>query len=165
MTDEHRHGMDEFNSRLRDVEQDIAVIKTMADENSGSRKILWGLSTLVITLFIGGLISFIRLESAVENIDMDGLNTDMHTALDVLGQHGNELAEIRGEQLRMRVSSDQLRSEMKAEVLSRTKDRYYRSDWNDNKEMLDAREENSKLREKAINMRLDHLEREHHNQE
>lgn len=104
-----------------------------------------------------------ELRQQVTNLNLDTLETNARVAIQVAGQHGNELnmirkddAIMRGEMLQIRAGVDEIRKEIRM----RTDDRYRRSD-----AIVDQEKNKAWLNERFKNViqRIEHLESEHHN--
>ena len=84
-----------IDNRLILVESEVAAL---ASTNRWVRGIA---VVLVLQVILAG-VGYGRLMEQVDQLHIDGLETNVNTALQVLGDHGTELAEVRSEQHRIR---------------------------------------------------------------
>jgi hypothetical protein len=157
MAEERRHGIGEFAEELADVRIDMAVVKADIESQSGTRKIMWGVSATVIIQLIAFSVGYGEIKTKLDSMDLSNLQADLSTALTVLGDHGTELKNVRDEQFRLRGMSDDMRKQFQQELNSRTADRFFKSDWELSKLWLDERFNN-------IELRLERVEKKAHKQ-
>ncbi len=152
---ERRKNLGDISSKLGEMETDVAVIKADIERQAGIRKLMWGMSAMLLTQAIAGSVGYGKLQAKLDGMDLSGLRKDVSTALVVLGDHGTELQTVRDEQHRIRGVQDDMRKQFVSDLAARTDDRYRRSDWLANKLWLE---------EKFVNFeqRVEHLEESHH---
>ena len=106
-----------IDTRLTVVESDLA---TMIGDWSSEKKWIRGIAVIVVVQVIVAVTAFAKLSSQVDHLNLEGIQANVSTSLQVLADHGTELATVRTEQARVRGVIDSLRSD----VAQRTKDRF-----------------------------------------
>ena len=116
MTDE-TDTLHHIDTRVTLLESEVAAL---ASTNRWVR----GIAVVLILQVILAGVGYGRLMEQVDQLHIDGLETNVNTALQVLADHGSELDGIRNEDARIRGVLDALRSTLN----QRTRERFYKSD-------------------------------------
>lgn len=113
--------MDDHDS---DIEARLAAIENNIKTINAVRNWLVGVLIFLLAQLGTFIWSYAQLSRDVENINTTELRTNTATALQVLGQHGEEFRLVDSEMARLRGQIDSMRTE----IDRRTKDRFYRAD-------------------------------------
>ena len=165
MVEERRHGFDDVTASLGTLQTRLAVIESRVDDTAAMKKWVVGQLVVLMLSLIGVAAGWGELTQKVEGLDLDLIESNAKVAIQVAGQHGLELNQIRERDAIISNEIIQLRnslSEVRSNVRKRTDDRYRRSDaindWKAQEHWLEERFKN-------YDQRIGHLESEHHSGE
>jgi len=165
MDEERRHDYKEVTNRLGHLEASLAVIEMRVADTTTMKKWVMGQLAVLIIALIGAAAGWGELTQKVEGLDLELIESNAKVAIQVAGQHGLELNQIRERDAIISNEIIQLRnslSEVRSNVRKRTDDRYRRSDaindWKAQEHWLEERFKN-------YDQRIGHLESEHHSGE
>jgi len=105
---------------LHHIDTRVTIIESEVEALAGTNRWLRGIAVVLVLQVILAAVGYGRLMEQVDQLHIDGLETNVNTALQVLGDHGTELAEVRSEQHRIRGVLDSVREE----INQRTSDRF-----------------------------------------
>lgn len=110
---------DEFGRTLHHIDKRVALVEQEVNDLVGVNRWIRGIAFVMFVQIIGAVIAFVKLSEQVDQLHIEGLKTNVSTALQVLADHGNELEGIRAEDARLRGVIDTVREEMTQRTFDR----------------------------------------------
>ena len=110
----------ELGRTLHSIDNRVTLVESEVASLSSTNKWVRGIAAVLVIQVIMAGVGYGRLMEQVDQLHIDGLETNVNTALQVLADHGTELAEVRSEQHRIRGVLDAIRTE----INQRTSDRF-----------------------------------------
>ena len=121
----------ETNEELHSIDTRLAVVEAELRSIANLKKMIFGVMVFLIAQGVGGVVGFTEMRSEFRNLDLGAYETNVATALTVLGQHGEELAAVRHEDSEVRGALTELfreHSSLKDTIDKKTEQRFYKSD-------------------------------------
>ena len=105
---------------LHHIDTRLSIVEAELAAQAQTKKWVQGVVVAVCLHALAGIVAFSKLYERVDSLNLDVLQTNVSTALHVLGSHGTELETLRTEQARLRGVIDAIRTS----IDSKTQDRF-----------------------------------------
>ena len=116
---------------LHSIDTRLALVEADLRSMAGTRKIILGMAGFLVIQAIGGVVGFVEMRTEFRNLDLSEYESQVTTALRVLGDHGTELADIRSNDSEIRGEIARMYIEMSKQrdiIDDKTIARFYKSD-------------------------------------
>ena len=126
MTTDHIAG-----ESLHSIDTRLALVEADLRSMAGTRKIILGMAGFLVVQAIGGVVGFVEMRTEFRSLDLTEYESQVTTALRVLGDHGTELADIRSNDSETRGEITRLYIEMSKQrdiIDDKTVARFYKAD-------------------------------------
>ena len=116
---------------LHNIDTRLALVEADLRSMAGTRKIILGMAGFLVIQAIGAVVGFVEMRTEFRNLDLTEYESQVTTALRVLGDHGTELADIRSNDSELRSEITRLYIEISKQrdiIDDKTIARFYKAD-------------------------------------
>ena len=110
---------DSVEETLGHIDTRLSLVEREVNDLAAGGKWLKGIAVTIVLAIISGSMAFAKLSEQMESLNLSQIETDVSTALTVLGSHGVELEGIRAESARQRGVDDSFFQAMEARTMDR----------------------------------------------